>query len=79
MMVMATVRPFQTLFSSSRPRCNIATSCRPFLHARYSVSSVPKDNQYPYPSFANGAYDEVARLAATRRRPLTLADLLKYV
>ncbi|KAH8427396.1 alpha-ketoacid dehydrogenase kinase family protein [Aspergillus melleus] len=29
-------------------------------------------------SFAYGANDEVARLAASRRRPLTLADLLKH-
>lgn len=68
------VRHLQTSIVRGRPHCNLA-SC---LRAGYSTPSSSTANTHP-PSFANGANDEVARLAATRRRPLTLADLLKWV
>lgn len=70
-MVMAAVRQLQTLFRN-RQQCY-----RAVFHTR-NYTSPAKGTAYSFPSFASGANDEVARLAATRRRPLTLADLLKH-
>lgn len=45
---------------------------------QFSVSPPPQVGTSTQHPFAYGANDEVTRLAASRRRPLTLADLLKY-
>ncbi|CAK47689.1 uncharacterized protein An02g05610 [Aspergillus niger] len=51
-----------------------------FYDGARSFSSSPfvQTTTSPRHAFAYGANDEVARLAASRRRPLTLADLLKH-
>ncbi|KAF7620743.1 hypothetical protein AFLA_006042 [Aspergillus flavus NRRL3357] len=45
---------------------------------QFSVSPPPQVGTSTQHPFAYGANDEVTRLAASRRRPLTLADLLKH-
>ncbi|KAL5364538.1 branched-chain alpha-ketoacid dehydrogenase kinase [Aspergillus floccosus] len=45
---------------------------------RFLSSPLPNAEKSVQHSFAYGANDEVSRLAASRRRPLTLADLLKH-
>ncbi|RAL13782.1 alpha-ketoacid dehydrogenase kinase family protein [Aspergillus homomorphus CBS 101889] len=57
------------LYSTSLRSLPKTCSLRPSFHRPVSTSQHP---------FAYGANDEVARLAASRRRPLTLADLLKH-
>ncbi|PWY71754.1 alpha-ketoacid dehydrogenase kinase [Aspergillus heteromorphus CBS 117.55] len=47
-------------------------------HKRLLSSTPPHLQSTTRHPFAYGANDEVARLAASRRRPLTLADLLKH-
>jgi hypothetical protein len=51
----------------------------PLYKVRFYSTSPPLDQHESalHQPFAHGANDEVARLAASRRCPLTLADLLK--
>lgn len=44
---------------------------------RGSTSTSSSDNWRKPPAWTNVAEDEIARLAAVKRRPLTLRDLLK--
>ncbi|KAF9890770.1 hypothetical protein FE257_005639 [Aspergillus nanangensis] len=60
------LRPSGLGTRTARQSCRLSSS----LH-----HNVETPSQHP---FAYGANDEVARLAASRRRPLTLADLLKH-
>ncbi|EED13217.1 mitochondrial pyruvate dehydrogenase kinase, putative [Talaromyces stipitatus ATCC 10500] len=56
-----------------RSRRGLARSIRRQHHATSTSNSWQKP-----PAWANVAEDEIARLAALRRRPLTLTDLLKH-
>ncbi|KAA8644117.1 alpha-ketoacid dehydrogenase kinase family protein [Aspergillus tanneri] len=59
-----------------RRNCLPCLSSITHLQRPFSVSPLPKvPSEQPV---TYGAKDEVARLAASRRRPLTLADLLKH-
>lgn len=66
--------PRTLLVSSSRSRLQLTPI---FSYARRTSTSSPKHTWPPHPSGAGVANDEVARLAASRRRPLTLTDLVK--
>ncbi|PWY76550.1 alpha-ketoacid dehydrogenase kinase [Aspergillus eucalypticola CBS 122712] len=72
---MAVRRVLQTASrgASLRYRCFSTFPARSF-----SSSPLVQTTTSPRHAFAYGANDEVARLAASRRRPLTLADLLKH-
>ena len=72
---MTSPRIFQGL-----PRCRpLYGTATPGISAlaRRTLTSYPIHSWSLNPSSTNAANDEVARLAASRRRPLTLADLLK--
>ncbi|OJJ31518.1 hypothetical protein ASPWEDRAFT_118386 [Aspergillus wentii DTO 134E9] len=72
---MAVPKALNTLSLRCRFRYNILPSYNPPFNIRHSsTSQLPRQN----PPFPTGANDEVARLAASRRRPLTLTDLLKH-
>ncbi|PYI08457.1 alpha-ketoacid dehydrogenase kinase [Aspergillus sclerotiicarbonarius CBS 121057] len=75
---MAIVRALQTPSGGARFRYTYLSSS--ILPTRRFLSSSPPLRQATSSrhGFAYGANDEVARLAASRRRPLTLADLLKH-
>ncbi|PYH49212.1 alpha-ketoacid dehydrogenase kinase family protein, partial [Aspergillus saccharolyticus JOP 1030-1] len=74
---MALTRTLQTPSLGARLRLTrLCTLPRArLLSSSPSLRNVSTSQQHP---FAYGANDEVARLAASRRRPLTLADLLKH-
>lgn len=60
-----------------RSRCRLA---RPTTHLRHNSTWASTSESWKKPPvWTNVAEDEIARLAALRRRPLTLADLLKWV
>ncbi|KAL1998991.1 hypothetical protein VTN02DRAFT_5225 [Thermoascus thermophilus] len=77
---MTSLRVSHAFRSRHRPRGIIPalfTESLPTLSCYYSSPSSP--SSWSKPSFhTHVADDEVARLAASRRRPLTLGDLLKY-
>ncbi|KAL4920118.1 hypothetical protein BDW62DRAFT_199206 [Aspergillus aurantiobrunneus] len=74
---MATSIPFQTL-SVGRGLRNITFCYRDRIVARRFTSSSHSRFTNSHNPLAPRANDDVARLAASRRRPLTLADLLKH-
>ncbi|PLB55822.1 alpha-ketoacid dehydrogenase kinase [Aspergillus steynii IBT 23096] len=77
---MATNRALALFARHSLRHKNPSLSRFPHPQSR-QFSSPPRSDiaeAAPQQSFAYGANDEVARLAASRRRPLTLADLLKH-
>ncbi|KAL2825217.1 hypothetical protein BDW59DRAFT_172498 [Aspergillus cavernicola] len=72
---MAATTRFQTLSIGCGLRFGFLRSLNPARRPFSSSSCLRFNTQNPHPPRAN---DAVARLAASRRRPLTLADLLKH-
>ncbi|RJE22469.1 Mitochondrial pyruvate dehydrogenase kinase [Aspergillus sclerotialis] len=74
---MTSPRIIQGLFRC-RPRYGTPTPGITFALTRRTLTSYSTQSWSLNPSSPNAANDEVARLAASRRRPLTLGDLLKH-
>ncbi|PLB37827.1 alpha-ketoacid dehydrogenase kinase family protein [Aspergillus candidus] len=74
---MAIHKALQTLSARCAIRRNVISPGIVRQTRRFSASPGFRRATPSYP-FAHGANDEVARLASSRRRPLTLADLLKH-
>lgn len=67
------VRFTRLISAACRRSCRFA---RPTTRDRAAYSTASQSWSNP-PSWTNVAEDEIAKLAAIRRRPLTLGDLLK--
>ncbi|PYH94205.1 alpha-ketoacid dehydrogenase kinase [Aspergillus ellipticus CBS 707.79] len=74
---MAMIRALQPSSAGAIPRHHCLSATLPSRRLFSSSPLVRQTTPSRHP-FAYGANDEVARLAASRRRPLTLADLLKH-